>query len=211
MGDLGDLPAICEVARSHDVGVMVDEAHSSLVLGPNGGGAVDHFGLSDEIGLYYSTFSKGFAGVGSFAAGSEETLDYLRCYASPYVFSCALPGPVVAGVLAALEVATREPERRSHVLDLARWFRSEVQALGLDTGPSDAHIVPILVGSDRRLLYELGHALRAAGLFLAPFDYPSVPEDKLCFRSCVTATHTRADLEEALDVLERVVVRRLRA
>lgn len=207
-GDIVALPAIAAVAREHGVQVVIDEAHSVLVLGERGGGVVDHFGLEDEVGLIYGTFSKGFAALGGFAAGPVETLDYLRCYANTYVFSCGLPAPIVAGIEAALQVATREPQRRARVLAEADWFRTQLRSIDIDTGASAAQVIPIIIGSDRRRLYELGHALRRAGLFLAPFDYPAVPEDRLCFRACITASHQRADLEEALDIIERVVVGR---
>ncbi|GAB1646580.1 aminotransferase class I/II-fold pyridoxal phosphate-dependent enzyme [Krasilnikovia sp. MM14-A1259] len=207
-GDVVALPAIAAVARGHKVQVMIDEAHSILVLGERGGGVVDHFGLEEETGLIYGTFSKSFAALGGFAAGPVETLDYLRCYANPYAFSCALSAPVVAGVETALRIAVREPQRRARVLAEADWFRAQLQSIGIDTGASAAQVIPIIVGSDRRRLYELGQALRRAGLFLAPFDYPSVPEARLCFRACITAAHQRADLQEALDILDRVVVGR---
>ena len=209
-GDRADLPALLPVAERHGVGVVVDEAHSVLTCGPTGRGVVEEFGLDDRVGLLYGTFSKAFAGIGGFVSGAPETIDYLRMYASSYGFSCALPPPVVAGLLAGLRVATRDGEPRRRLRDNAEYFRAGLRRLGVDTGDSTTHVVPIVVGADRALLYELGHAMLARGLFLAPVDYPSVPEDRVRFRASVTAAHTRDDLDEALTIVADTVVRRLR-
>jgi glycine C-acetyltransferase len=209
-GDMADLPTLLEVAERHGAGVLVDEAHSILTCGPTGRGVDEHFGAVGRVGLKYGTFSKAFAGVGGFVSGRAATLDYLRWYANPYGFSCALPPSVVAALLAGLEVATRDDALRHALWANTAYFRSGLRRLGLDSGDSTTHVVPIIIGSDRRLLYELGHAMLARGLFLAPVDYPSVPEDKVRFRAAVTAAHTRDDLDEALNVLEATVVPRLR-
>jgi glycine C-acetyltransferase len=155
--------------------------------------------------LVYGTFSKAFGALGGFVAGSSETLDYLRFYAHSYVYSCALPPVVIGAILKALEIATREPQLRTRLWENADYFRTQVNALGIDTGESSTYIMPLVVG-DRARLYSLGHELRRRGLFVAPVDYPAVPEDRICFRACVTANHTRADLDEALNILSDVFV-----
>ena len=132
--------------------------------------------------------------------GSSETLDYLRFYAHSYVYSCALPPVVVGAILKAIEVATREPERRTRLWENANYFRAQLNGLGVDTGDSTTYIMPLVVG-DRERMYRFGHELRGRGLFVAPVDYPAVPEDRICFRACVTANHTRADLDEALNIV----------
>lgn len=208
-GDLADLPALLDVAERHGVGMFVDEAHSILACGTNGRGVVEHFGVEDRVALQYGTFSKAFAGIGGFVSGQRETVDYLRLYANPYGFSCALPPPVVAATLAGLRVATRDDALRRRLWDNVAYFRAGLIGLGVDTGESTTQVVPIIIGADRPLLYELGHAMLARGLFLAPVDYPSVPEDRVRFRASVTAVHTRADLDEALSIIEDTVVRRL--
>jgi glycine C-acetyltransferase len=210
-GDMADLPALLDVAEAHGVGLFVDEAHSILCCGPSGGGVVEHFGVRDRVGLQYGTFSKGFSSAGGFAAASTDLVEYLRFYANPYGFTCALPPAVVAGVCAALDVMQEETWRRDHLWDNAAYFRRHVQALGLDTGTSSSYIVPIVVGDDRSLLYEIGHALRRQGLFVTPVDYPTVPLDQARFRASVTAAHGQAVLDEALQVLEDVMVPRMRA
>ena len=199
-GDFGQLDALVDVADAHDARVFVDEAHSMLACGPTGRGAVEHFGVEKRVGILYGTFSKAFGALGGFVAGSKEMLDYLRLYSHPYVYSCALPPVIVAAILKALELGATHPELRKRLWENAEYFHKQLDALGLDTGNSTTYIMPIVIG-DRDRMYRLGHELRHRGLWVAPVDYPAVPEDKICFRTCVTANHTRADLDEALNIL----------
>lgn len=209
-GDKAPLADIVAVADEHGVPVLVDEAHSILTCGATGRGIVEESGVDDRVRLQYGTFSKAFAGIGGFVAGPSDTIDYLRCYASSYGFSCALPAATVGGLLAALRVSNEHPELRARLWDNAAYFRNGVQSLGIATGESETYVVPLVVGPHRRLLYELGNELRRRGLFLAPVDYPSVPQDQVRFRASITAAHTRADLDEALNILETVMVPALR-
>ena len=199
-GDFGHLDALIDVAHSHGASVFVDEAHSMLACGPTGRGAVEHFGMNKEVRILYGTFSKAFGALGGFVAGSKEMLDYLRMYAHPYVYSCALPPVVVAAILKALELGTSQPELRKRLWENADYFHKQLDGLGINTGNSNTYIMPIVIG-DRERMHRLCHELRHRGLWVAPVDYPAVPEDKICFRACVTANHTRADLDEALNIL----------
>jgi glycine C-acetyltransferase len=210
-GDMADLPGLLAVAESHRVGLLVDEAHSMLCCGPTGGGVVEHFGVGRRVGVQYATCSKGFSGAGGFAAASRDVVEYLRFYANSYAFTCALPPAVVAGLSAALDVMARETWRRDRLWENATYFRTQLQGLGINTGTSQSYIVPIVVGEERALLYELGHALRARGLFVTPVDYPTVPLDQARFRASVTAAHSRAELDEALQIIEDVFVPAMRA
>jgi glycine C-acetyltransferase len=207
-GDFAALDQLLDVAEAHQACVFIDEAHSMLACGTNGRGAAERFGAEDRIPLIYGTFSKAFAALGGFVAGPAETLDYLRFYAHPYVYSCALPAVIVGAILEALEVATREPQLRERLWQNAEYFRKRVNELGIDTGSSTTYIMPLIVG-DRGRMYQLGHKLRRRGLFVAPVDYPAVPEERICFRACVTANHTRADLDEALNILQDTFVPQL--
>jgi glycine C-acetyltransferase len=173
--------------------------------GEHGRGAAEHFGVEDRFPLVYGTFSKAFGALGGFVAGSRETLQYLRFYAHPYVYSCALPPVVIAAILKALELGTSQPELRAKLWENADYFHAQLQKLGLDTGASTTYVMPIVIG-DRELMYRLGHELRRRGLWVAPVDYPAVPQNKICFRACVTAKHTRADMDEALNILEDTLV-----
>src|SRR5881398_2376231 len=204
-GDFGNLNELLDVAESHGASVFIDEAHSVLACGEHGRGAAEKFGVEDRVPLVYGTFSKAFGALGGFVAGSKETLQYLRFYAHPYVYSCALPPVVIAAILKALEIGTREPELRTQLWENADYFHAQLRGLGLNTGGSTTYVMPIVIG-DRERMYRLGHELRRRGLWVAPVDYPAVPQNRICFRACVTAKHTRADLDEALNILADTLV-----
>lgn len=209
-GDMANLPALLDVAEVHGVGLFVDEAHSILCCGPTGGGVVEHYGVRDRVGVQYGTFSKGFSSAGGFAAAPAGIIDYLRYYANSYGFTCALPPSVVAGLCAALDVMQTESWRRDLLWENATYFRTQLQSLGVNTGTSTSYVVPIVVG-DRPLLYELGHALLARGLFVTPVDYPTVPLDQARFRASVTTLHSREVLDDALQIIEDTFVPVMRA
>lgn len=209
-GDMADLPALLEVAEGHGVGIFIDEAHSILAWGEGGRGITEHQGVEDRLSLVFATFSKAFAGVGGFVSGQDGTIQYLRYYSHPYGFSCALPPSVVAGLLKVLEIVENDASIRERLMDNTLYFHKELKAMGLDLGDSTTQVVPIIIGSDRQLLYELCHEMNHKGLFLPPVDFPSVPEDGLRYRAAVTAAHTREDLDQALQVIQDTIVRRLR-
>jgi 8-amino-7-oxononanoate synthase len=204
-GDFGNLKELIDVAESHGASVFIDEAHSMLACGEHGRGAAEKFGVEDRVPLVYGTFSKAFGALGGFVAGSKETLQYLRFYAHPYVYSCALPPVVIAAILKALELGTSQPELRAQLWENAEYFHAQLRGLGIDTGASTTYVMPIVIG-DRERMYRLGHELRRRGLWVAPVDYPAVPQNRICFRACVTAKHTRADLDEALNILADTLV-----
>src|SRR5213595_147781 len=204
-GDFGKLNELTDVAVSHGASVFIDEGHSVLGCGKNGRGAAEQFGVEDRVPLVYGTFSKAFGALGGFVAGSKETLQYLRFYAHPYVYSCALPPVVIGAILKALELGTSQPELRAQLWENAEYFHAQLRGLGIDTGASTTYVMPIVIG-DRELMYRLGHELRRRGLWVAPVDYPAVPQNRICFRACVTAKHTRADLDEALNILADTLV-----
>ena len=204
-GDFGNLPDLMDVAEAHGASVFVDEAHSILATGEYGRGAAEKFGVEDRLSLVYGTFSKAFGTLGGFVAGSRDTLQYLRFFAHPYVYSCALPPVVVAATIKALELATDHPELRQHLWENAEYFHHQLSRLGVDCGASTTYVMPLVIG-DRQRLYDVGHELRRKGLWVAPVDYPAVPNDRICFRACVTANHTRADLDEALNIIEDTLV-----
>jgi glycine C-acetyltransferase len=200
-GDFGNLTDLITVAEKHDARMFIDEAHSILGCGNHGRGAAERFGVEKYFPLVYGTFSKAFGSLGGFVAGSKETLQYLRFYAHPYVYSCALPPVVIAGLLKALEIAIRDGAALRKILwENAEYFHEKLRELGIDTGVSTTYVMPIVIG-DRERMYRLCHELRRRGLWVAPVDYPAVPQKGICFRACVTAKHTRADLDEALNIL----------
>ena len=134
-----------------------------------------------------------------------ETVQYLRYYAHPYVYSCALPPVVIGAIIKALEIGTQQSHLRKELWENADYFHAQLRGLGIDTGRSTTYIMPIVIG-ERERMYRLCHQLRSRGLWVAPVDYPAVPLNRVCFRACVTAKHTRADLDEALNILEDTLV-----
>src|SRR2546430_14834485 len=172
-GDFIKLTELTDVAESHGASVFIDEAHSVLGCGKNGRGAAEQFGVEDRVPLIYGTFSKAFGALGGFVAGSKDTLQYLRFYAHPYVYSCALPPVVVAGLLKALEIATYEGAALRKVLwENADYFHERLRELGIDTGSSTTYIMPVVIG-DRERIYLVCPEVRRRGLWVAPVEYPA--------------------------------------
>src|SRR5438270_9120352 len=133
-GDFGNLRELLAVAESHGASVFIDEAHSMLACGEHGRGAAEKFGVEDRVPLVYGTFSKAFGALGGFVAGSKETLQYLRFYAHPYVYSCALPPVVIAAILKALELGTKQPELAAQLWEKAEYFQAHLRGLGIAAG-----------------------------------------------------------------------------
>src|SRR6202030_2492511 len=151
-GDFGNLKELLDVAESHGARTFIDEAHSMLACGEHGRGAAEKFGVQDRIPLVYGTFSKAFGALGGFVAGSKETLQYLRFYAHPYVYSCALPPVVIAGLLKALDIAIAEgPALRKKLWENADYFHEKLRELGIDTGASTTYIMPIVIVHRERM------------------------------------------------------------
>jgi glycine C-acetyltransferase len=206
-GDVPDLPSLLDVCDAHGVGLVVDEAHSVFALGQTGGGATEAQGMEKRVRVLFGTFSKALAMMGGFASGDQELIAYARLYGHPFGFSAALPPAYVAGLLAAVRLARDGAALRHALAGKAAYFRTELQAMGLNTGASTTHVIPIIL-RDRPFLYEAGLRLRERGLYMVPIDYPAVPEDAVRFRVSISAAHRRADLDEALDIIEDVLVRR---
>ena len=206
-GDLPRLPELLEVAESHGVGVVLDEAHSILTCGMRGGGAAEHFGVGSRIGLKYASLSNSFAALGGSVSGSRKIVDYVRMYGNGYGFAESLPAPVIASLRAALTIAETGTDLREKLWSNGQYLRTKLNEIGVDTGRSSSFIVPIMIGSDRKLLYDLGDQMRRRGLFVPPVDYPVVPENQLRFRASVTTMHTREDIDAALNIIEDTVVR----
>jgi 7-keto-8-aminopelargonate synthetase-like enzyme len=206
-GDLPRLPELLDVAEAHRVPVFLDEAHSILTCGSRGRGTAEHFSVIERIGLKYTSLSKAFAALGGAVSGPTQTMDYVRMYGNGYGFSVALPASVIASLRAALTVAETDATLREKLWSNGQYLRTKLNEIGVDTGPSNTFVVPIMIGSDRQLLFDLCRQMRHRGLFLPPIDYPVVPQDQVRFRASVTAMHTREDLDEALNIIEDTVVR----
>ena len=206
-GDLANLPAIVDVCKAHDVALYIDEAHSTLVFGANGRGVAEHFDVESDVGVAFGTLSKSFGGIGGFICADERIIRYMKCYASPFQFSCALPPPIVAAMRKSLEVATRDNSLRQKLWKNVERFRDNLESLNLDLGESSSQIIPIIVGSSVEKLIEFAVAAQERGLYLQPIDFPAVEADARRFRISVSAQLDDSDIDEACNIIEDVIAR----
>jgi glycine C-acetyltransferase len=209
-GDLVDLPELVKVTDQYpNVSLYIDEAHSTLMFGENGRGVAEHFGLEDKIGITFGTHSKSFGGVGGFICSNKNIIRYLKGYSSPYNFSCAPAPPIVAGLIKSLEVATRDSSLRDKLWENTRYFKEKLLELNLDLGETESQVIPIIIGSDGKLLFEMAAECQKKGLFLQPVDFPAVPAEARRFRISVSSQLTKEDIDEALNIIEDVIAKRL--
>lgn len=202
-GDIAPLPDIVELGEKYGAAVYVDDAHSSGVLGSNGRGSVDHFGLNGRVDIQVGTFSKAFGAQGGYIAGIQPLRDYLIHKARPFLFSNALPPSVAATCLAAIEVLETEPALIEKMWENTRYFKAALSKLGFDIGRSETPITPVIAGSGERAM-KLSDRLFEEGVFAQGIGYPTVPEAKSRVRTIVTAAHSRDDLDTAIGAFEKV-------
>jgi glycine C-acetyltransferase len=202
-GDLGPLPALCAVAEEFEAIMMVDDAHASGVFGRNGRGTVDHFGMHGRVDIQVGTLSKAVGALGGYVAGTRALIDFLHHRGRPFLFSTSHPPAVAATCLAALDVLIEEPQIIDRLWDNTRFFKAGLTALGFNTGMSESPITPVIVG-DGALAMKLSDQLFENGVFAQGIAFPTVARDKARVRTIVTATHTREDLQFALDTFGRV-------
>jgi glycine C-acetyltransferase len=202
-GDLGALPELCDVADQFGCIMMVDDAHASGVFGKNGRGTIDHFGLHGRVDIQVGTLSKAIGALGGYVAGSRALIDFLYHRARPFLFSTSHPPAVAASCVAAIEVLESEPQLIDRLWDNTHFFKSSLRALGFNTGMSESPITPVIVG-DAVLAMKLSDALFEAGVFAQGIGFPTVPRGKARVRTIVTATHTRDELQFALDSFAQV-------
>lgn len=205
-GDIGPLPALCALAEKYGAIMMVDDAHSSGVLGRNGRGTVDHFGLHGRVDIQVGTLSKAVGVLGGYVCGTRDFIEYLYHRARPFLFSTSHPPAVTAACLAAFDLLESEPERIEALWANTRYFKEELAKLGFDTGRSETPITPIFVG-EAAAAHAFSKALFEEGLFATGIGFPTVPQGKARIRTIVTATHTREQLDRALEILARVARR----
>src|SRR5438067_10294112 len=204
-GDIGPLPGLCDVAEKYGAIMMVDDAHSSGVLGRNGRGTIDHFNVHGRVDVQVGTLSKAIGAIGGYVCGARDVIEFLYHRARPFLFSTSHPPSVAATCIAAFEVLENEPERIEKLWENTRFFKTELGGLGFNIGgkntpASETPITPIIIG-DGRLTMEFSRELFAEGVFGTGIAFPTVPEGKARIRTIMTATHTRAQLDKALEVL----------
>jgi glycine C-acetyltransferase len=204
-GDIAPLPQLCDLAEKYNCIMMIDDAHSSGILGRNGRGTVDHLGCHGRVDIQVGTLSKAIGSLGGYVCGSQELIEFLYHRARPFLFSTSHPPSVVATCQAAFELLDSEAGERliKKLWSNTKFFKRKLKKLGFNTGKSETPITPIMVG-DAAKAFEFSRELKEAGVFAGAIGYPTVPEGKARIRTIVTATHKRADLEKALEIIGRV-------
>ena len=202
-GDLGPLPALCDLAEEFSCIMMVDDAHASGVFGQNGRGTIDHFAVHGRVDIQVGTLSKAVGVLGGYVAGSRALIEFLYHRARPFLFSTSHPPAVAAACIAALDVLLEEPQIVDRLWENTRFFQSGLKALGFNTGVSEGPITPVIVG-DGALAMKLSDRLFESGVFAQGIAFPTVAPGRARVRTIVTATHTRDELQFALDAFGNV-------
>src|SRR5690242_7415018 len=202
-GDIGPLPGLVNAAEPYGAIMMVDDTHASGVLGRNGRGTVDHFNVHGRVHVQVGTLSKAIGVLGGYVCGSRDLIQFLYHPARPFRFSTSHPPAVAASCLAAFDVLEQEPERIQSLWDNTKYFKQGLATAGFNTGMSETPITPVIVG-EAKTAHQLSAALFEAGVLATGIGFPTVPEGKARVRTIVTATHTRQELDRALEVFTRV-------
>src|SRR6266851_5607592 len=202
-GDLGALPGLCALAEEFGCIMMVDDAHASGVFGDQGRGTIDHFGMHGRVDVQVGTLSKAIGALGGYVAGSGALIEFLYHRARPFLFSTSHPPATAAACIAAIDVLMEEPQIIERLWENTRFFKAGLKALGFNTGLSESPITPVIAG-EGALAMKLSDRLFEEGVFAQGIAFPTVARDKARVRTIVTATHTRDELQFALDVFAKV-------
>lgn len=201
-GDLANLPKIVELSKKYNAKIMVDDAHGIGVMGKNGRGTSEHFGVEDDVDLVMGTFSKSIASLGGFVAGDAKVISYIKHFARALIFSASITPASVATAIATVDIIQTEPERREKLWNITKKMKSGLQALGYNTGPTETPIIPVMVGNDE-MAFMLWRSLREDGIFTNPVIYPAVPKGQSLIRTSYSATHTGEELDTVLASFEK--------
>jgi len=201
-GDMAPLDKIVPLAKAHNARLLVDEAHGLGVLGRNGRGACEHFGVEKDVDLVMGTFSKSFASLGGFVAGEARVISYIKHHARAIIFSASITPASVATVLATLDIIEKEPERRVRLWAITAKMKSGFQAMGYDTGATQTPIIPLMIHDDEQA-FMLWKATRDMGIFTNPVIHPAVPHGQALIRTSYSATHTDEELDYVLDSFQK--------
>ncbi len=205
-GDIGALPALTGLAEKYGAIMMVDDAHASGVLGKNGRGTVDHFGLHGRVHIQVGTLSKAVGVLGGYVCGSRDLIEFLYHRARPFLFSTSHPPAVAAACMAAFDILEQEPERIEKLWSNTRYFQKGLHDAGFSTGGSETPITPIMVG-EAATAHAFSRALFDEGLYATGIGYPTVPQGKARIRTIVTSAHSEEVLSRAVDIITRVAKR----
>ena len=201
-GDIVPLPDMVALADKYNADIMIDDAHALGVLGHQGRGTADHFGLTDKVDLIMGTFSKSFGSLGGFIAADFEVINFLKHNARSLIFSASMPPANVASVSKAIDIMLSEPDRIQHLWDLSNYARGQFKDRGFDTGHSETPIIPLFVRSSEKSFW-LCNRLLDDGVFVTPVIAPAVPENDALIRFALMATHTFEQVDEAIDKITK--------
>lgn len=202
-GDLAPLDKIYEVVKDYDALLMVDDAHGEGVVGRGGRGIVDHFHLHGKVDIEVGTLSKAFGVMGGVVAGNRLVVEWLRQRGRPFLFSSAPTVPDTAACLAAVDLLEESTELVDKLWENTRYFKSEMNRLGFDTGQSVTPITPVMLG-EAQLAQDFSRLLFENGVFAMSIGYPTVPQGKARIRVMISASHQRDDLDKGLDAFAQV-------
>jgi glycine C-acetyltransferase len=210
-GDIGPVDKLAELAEKYGAIMMVDDAHASGVLGRNGRGSIDHFGMHGRVDVQVGTLSKAIGALGGYVCGSKDLIDYLYHRARPFLFSTSHPPSVAATCIAAFDLLENEPHRIERLWGNTRYFQGQLRSAGFNIGgvntPStETPITPVIVGEGGAAM-DVSRALFDEGVMGTGIAFPTVPEGKARIRLILTSEHTRAQLDRALETLTRVAKR----
>lgn len=203
-GDLAPLPELCMAAEQTDAMLVVDDAHGTGVMGEEGRGTVEHYGLQGRPIVQMGTLSKALGGMGGFVAGPRDLIEYLVNRARPFIYTTALPPALAAAAIASLEVIAAEPERRARLWRLRDRLHEGVRQIGFDTLGSQSPIIPLLVG-DAETALSLSERLLAQGVYAPAIRPPTVPDGTSRIRMSVTAGHRPEQIDHVLEALRTIV------
>jgi 8-amino-7-oxononanoate synthase len=203
-GDIANLPEIVRLAKKYEARVMVDDAHGLGVMGKHGRGTAEHFGLEAEVDIIMGTFSKSLASLGGYVAAEKDVVDYIRHKSRPYIFSAAIPAANAAAALTALRILKREPERVTALRDIADYMREGLKKRGLELRPSQTPIIPIYTYMPIRTMIACNQ-LFEHGVYVNPVVPPATPIGECLIRTSYTATHTKEQMDEAIDKIVEVL------
>ncbi|MCX6718453.1 MAG: aminotransferase class I/II-fold pyridoxal phosphate-dependent enzyme [Candidatus Staskawiczbacteria bacterium] len=202
-GDTAPLPDILDLAKKYNALVYLDDAHATGILGKNGRGLEDYFGLENKVDVVMGTFTKSFGGVGGFIVGRKILIDYLKIASDSFIFTAPIAPPVVYGLIKAIEIAEKEPWRRKKLLENAEYLRGKLKELNFNTGASNTQIMPIIIGDEKKAM-QASNLLLERNIFIPAARWPAVPQKQARLRTTLTCDHTFEQIDYLVDTLVEI-------
>ena len=203
-GDLANLPKIVEVCKKHNVKILLDEAHSTLIFGEKGRGVAEHFNVENDIDITIGTFSKAFGAIGGYAVGEQKLMTFIKMCARSYIFSCGMAPHTSAGILKVLECYQTDKTTRTKLFENSKYIKDRLLAAGLNIGETESHVVPVIVGDDIKLR-EVSKRVFERGLYTGIVTFPAVSSKRTRLRLSISSEHTKEHLDRCVDILTEVI------